>query len=77
MTDNNVNSTYSFPISERRFLKYKSFAKSFAIKVSLNKLSKINHKKLPDPEELFNLLELSLMPLLLECLVLPLTRSVK
>jgi hypothetical protein len=31
-------------------------------------------KKLPDPEELFNLLELSLIPLLLGA---PLTRSVK
>jgi hypothetical protein len=40
-------------------------------------ISKINNKKkLPDPEELLNLLELCLMPLLLECLVLPLTRSV-
>ena len=45
---------------------------------SLFKLDKENKnkKKFPDPPELLNLLELCLIPLLLVCLVLPLTRSV-
>ncbi len=39
-------------------------------------LFKINFWKLPNPDELLNLLELRLVPSLLVCLVLPLTRSV-
>jgi hypothetical protein len=44
-------------------------------KVCLKKLSKINNK--PEYEELMNLLELGLIPLLLVSLMLPLTRSVE